>query len=467
MTVAKSTVKPGTTFELSEMENSMVPYPVLQYTLIYKDTEQDNSSGVNKVEILKDSFERLTQLYPIVLGHKERVDNRNIIVVSEDDLLKQRIFIHQELSIAADEFAKIKCRRDLWPANVDTLLKQRTADTECLIAADVVCFKDGYLLTLSTSHIVADVSGLLILLEQWASIARKMANAMDAPPASLEIMPDREIDFDHAGFWQKLISYPKDDHPHISYVKEQDCGETSQITKFVKDYYGSGARNGDRDTLDMRVLHVSGKNIERLGASFNTGDRRRLHGVQILYALFWQRYVANNLLLRGAEADHSQTVFLNIIHNVRNITSAPDYVGNAVAPVYVHATVGDILTRPIIETAHLIKSHINSITPGATAQCAKVINNPNDLFLPKLMYLQRHPESGLVLSNASRFPFFALDFGIGKAIGVHFGKVAVESSASWVPHIDGGVELYFGAKDDIYNMLKNDAAFTEYLDFEN
>ncbi|KAJ1794658.1 hypothetical protein LPJ59_004486, partial [Coemansia sp. RSA 2399] len=414
-----------------------------------------------------DSFGRLTQLYPILLGHKERVDNKNIIVVSDDDLSKHRFFVHYEPDITADEFAKIRCRRDLWPAEVDRLLKERTADTECLIAVVVVCLKDGYILSLSTSHIVADVSGLFILLEQWASIAKKIAaHTRDTPLDVSQIMPGREIDFDRARFWQKLTAHPKDEHPHVAYVRQQDIGDITQLSRLIHDYYSTGARGRDRSALDLRVLHVSGKNIDRLGAEFNT-DMRSLHGVQVFYALFWQRYVANRLLLRGAETDYSRTVYLNILHNVRGIAPAPDYVGNAVSPVFVRTTVGELLTKPVIETAHLIKSHINMITPGATVQCAETVNDPNSTFMPKLMHLQRHPESGLTLSNASRFPFFDLDFGVGKVTGVHCGKVAVEDMASWVPHVDGGVELYFGAKGGIYNMLKNDPEFSEYVDFEN
>ncbi|KAJ2860655.1 hypothetical protein GGI22_002657 [Coemansia erecta] len=445
----------------------MVQYPVLQYTLSFKASEQDNSGQVSKINLLKDSFNRLTQLYPIVLGHKERVDNKNIITISEEDLSKHRFFVHHEPDITADEFAKIRCCRDLWPAKVDRLLRERTADTECLIAVVVVCFKDGYILSLSTSHIVADVSGLFILLEQWASIARKIAaHARDTPLDVSQIMPEREIDFDHTRFWQRLAAHPKDEHPHITYVRQQDIGDITQISKLVHDYYSTGARGGDRTALGLRVLHVSGKNIAKLGAKFNT-DKHLLHGVQLFYAVFWQRYVANSLLLRGAETDHSQTVFLNIIHNVRGIAPAPDYVGNAVGPVFVRTTIGELLTKPVIETAHLIKLHINTITPGATVQCAETMNDPNSTFIPKLMYLQRHPESNLTLSNASRLPFFDLDFGLGKVTGVHCGKVAVEGMTSWVPHADGGVELYFGAKDDIYNMLKNDSEFSEYVDFEN
>ncbi|KAJ2522464.1 hypothetical protein H4217_000718, partial [Coemansia sp. RSA 1939] len=179
MTVDETTVKPGTVFELCEMENSMVPYPVLQYSLVYRTSEQEAQRSIDVVKILKDSFNRLTQLYPIALGHRERIDNKNVIIVSREDLLEQRVFVHQESDISSEDFELVRCRRDLWPADVDRLLKERTADTSSLISAVVVCFKNGsgYLLSLSMSHIVADVSGMLILLEQWASIARKMIAA--------------------------------------------------------------------------------------------------------------------------------------------------------------------------------------------------------------------------------------------------------------------------------------------------
>ncbi|KAJ2761616.1 hypothetical protein H4S06_001109 [Coemansia sp. BCRC 34490] len=477
MTVDETTVKPGTVFELCEMENSMVPYPVLQYSLVYRTSEQETQRNTDVVKILKDSFNRLTQLYPIVLGHKERIDNKNVIVVSREDLLEQRVFVHEESDISSEDFELVRCRRDLWPADVDRLLKERTADTSSLISAVVVCFKNGsgYLLSLSMSHIVADVSGMLILLEQWASIARKMIAARiadDGKYAESEIMPDRAIDFGHARFWEKLSAHPKDDHPHITYVERQDCscdGDIGRLAKWAKEYYGSGAHNGDRTNLELRVLHVSSQSIEKMRLGFNTdsGGKRPLHGIQIFYALFWQRYVAKCLQLRNADIDHSQPVFLNIIHNVRGLTPAPDYVGNAVSPVYVRTTVGELLENPVIETANLIKSHINSITPGATVQCAEAVNNPSNPFVPKLMYLQRHQESGLVISNASRFPFFDLDFGIGKATGVHCGKLAVEGMSSWVPHSDGGVELYFGAKDGICTLLKDDPVFAEYVEFSN
>ncbi|KAJ2559957.1 hypothetical protein EV175_000070 [Coemansia sp. RSA 1933] len=469
-----SSVSPGTTFELCDMESSMVPYPILQYTLVFKESDELGSrNSTNKVKVLKDSFSRLTQLYPIVLGHREHENDRNKIIVSEEDLSKERFFVHHEPSIAVDEFEKIRCRRDLWPVEVDRLLRERVEDVECLFTANVVCFKDnsGYLLSLSASHIVADVSAFMILLSQWASIARKITQAAD-DGASLDvsqIMPDNEIDFDHVGFWNKLVAHPKDDHPYVLHINSQDCGDISQIAAKVREYFTTGAYNGDRSTLSMRVLHISGKNLERMSAKYNVADdnERPLHGVHIFYALLWQRHIANNLLLRGTEADHSQLVYLNLIHDIRRITPAPNYVGNAVSPVCVYSTVEDVLTKPIIETARMIKSYINSITPGAVVHCSKALAETNGVFLPKLMYLQRHPESKLVISNASRIPFFTLDFGIGKVIGLHSGKIPVEGMSSWVPHSDGGVELYYGENDGIYNLLKNDPEFAEFVDFEN
>ncbi|KAI9504784.1 hypothetical protein GGI25_002862 [Coemansia spiralis] len=451
----------STTFELCEMENNQGPFKILQYSFVFRDSK---ASGDLQATWLKSSFDRLTQLYPIMLGHRERVGNRNIVVVSAEDLQKEKFIVHQERGMTVDDFDKIKYCRDLWPPAMATLLKDRTSDIECFSFVVVVCFRDGYLVSLSVSHLLSDVSGMITLLHQWGSIARQV---LEGKSRVEEMLPDREIDFDHARFWQRLAAHPPEVHPHVAYTRQRNYGNANELMAKAMEFINSGVRGVGGDTLATRVLHVSAARIAKISERFNNG-KQPLHGVQIFYAIFWQRYVATVQQLCQEEMDiYNEPIFLNMICNVRRVTDTPNHVGNAVTPVYVRSTLDDLLTKPIIETAYLIKSFINSVTPGAAAYFATVFNDPSDPFVPTVIYEQRKLVSGLTISNASRLPFLDIDLGCGKPTSVLCGTVPTEGLTTWVPNANGGADIYLGAKDNTYELLKSDPVLSKYVDFMN
>ncbi|KAJ2528915.1 hypothetical protein GGH20_002443 [Coemansia sp. RSA 1937] len=149
------------------------------------------------------------------------------------------------------------------------------------------------------------------------------------------------------------------------------------------------------------------------------------------------------------------------------LVSSPDYVGNGVSTAYVSSTITEIIETPVIELAHKIKPFINSVTPGAAVHMAEAICDTESMFAVKAVYICSTAASHMTISNASRMPFYDIDFGLGKPEAVIWGSRPTEGMSSWLPNKDGGVVINFGIKDDIYNALKRDRGLNDFVSFVN
>ncbi|KAJ2280239.1 hypothetical protein EV176_001106 [Coemansia sp. RSA 451] len=450
-------------FELCPIEGSQGTFKILQYSLLYADNHILAGSNPDS-QWLVQAFDMLTKHYPITLGHRVQLPDKNIIVVSQDDRMKQRVYQHAEnLSVA--EFDEIKYHRNLWPPALDQLLSEKTANIDCLTSAVITRLKNGYLITLSVSHIVADAAGVAVLLHQWASLAKQLFPGGSNSHGN--IMPKLPVDFDHTGYWKKLKSYPSNSHPYVDHVQGQDFGNLDDIQTKLASYYKTGTLE-DKEALSMRVLCVSAADIANIAKQFNPASATSpLHGVQILYALLWQRYVMAALGVCSTARNYKAPTFLNLLHNTRSLVSSPDYVGNGVSTAYVSSTITEIIETPVIELAHKIKPFINSVTPGAAVHMAEAICDTESMFAVKAVYICSTAASHMTISNASRMPFYDIDFGLGKPEAVIWGSRPTEGMSSWLPNKDGGVVINFGIKDDIYNALKRDRGLNDFVSFVN
>ncbi|KAJ2312116.1 hypothetical protein H4S02_006574 [Coemansia sp. RSA 2611] len=452
------------TFELNPIEGSHGTFKILQYSLLYADTRSKEARAASNSQWLVESFRRLTELYPISLGHRVQLPDQNIIIVSRDDRAKQRIYQHTEPQMTIGEFDRIKYRRDLWPPALNRLLSERTSDIDCLISAAIVYLQDGYLITLSVSHIIADASGAATLLQQWASLAAQHHSRSKDSISSL--VPQAAIDFDHPAFWSRLTAYPPDTHPYVDYIETQDFGSLDDIQSKLATYYKTGTLDNEKN-LSMRVLHVSTVNIAKIAEQYNIDpEYRPLHGVQILYALLWQRYVLAALAASPTKPAGNAPIFLNLLHNTRSLVSCPNYVGNGVSTAYISLTIDSIATILVLELAHKIKPFVNSITPGAAVHMAKAISDPNSMFTLKAVYVCSLAASHMTISNASRMPFYDIDFGLGTPLAVLWGTRPTEGMSSWLPHKDG-IDINFGLNNAVYAILKKDRILGEFIDFLN
>ncbi|KAJ2771603.1 hypothetical protein IWQ56_001715, partial [Coemansia nantahalensis] len=394
----------------------------------------------------------LTELYPLSLGRRVQLADREVIVVSAGDRLKQRFFSHAEPTVTVAELDSAKFRRDRWPPALDALLSARTADSDSLISGAVVRLADGFLVTLSVSHLITDGVGIVILLQQWAALAATGAAAVP-------------VDYDHPGFWKRLTAHPADVHPYVAYTAEQDYGPLDGIRARLGTLHKTGSLDG-KQALGMRVFHVSGDSIARLAARHNTDPGERpLHGAQLMYALLWQRYVAAVLGARPTETGPHDAIFLNLMHNVRGLVGAEHYVGNAVGTVFVPSTIEELRSLSVSALARKIKPFVNSVTPGATVDLYTASADTSSEFVLKATLKMSTPEACLTISNISRLPFLEIDFGLGAPMAVLCGMYPIENMAIWLPNRSGGVDIHFGLKDDVYAALRADEVLAEYVQF--
>ncbi|KAJ2744838.1 hypothetical protein GGI20_002647 [Coemansia sp. BCRC 34301] len=449
-------------FELCPLEQAQGTYAIIQNSLLYSSMQLGCKGGAPLLAAIQSAFERLLELYPILRGHQVQLPTGNIISTAADSSKPGPLFETCEApEMTVSEFAKVKFHCDQWPAAINEALKKRTADLERLIAGTVTRFADGYLVTLSVNHIVADGAAIFLLLRQWASLAKNST-----------LLPELPIDFDHPAFWAKLTAHPQDTHPLVDYVKSKDFGDLSAIQAKLNTLYATGSLDGSQ-TLNMRVLHVSPAAIEAIGKAFNTEAALQsgypaIHGAQILYALLWQRYVAAVVEMHAeSETAYTLPIFLTMMYGLRSITPAPDYIGNAVGSVIVPCETRDVLSMPTIDLARLIKEHLGKITPGTVVHYLNEAFGGDGSFLVKNIYLFARTESRISISNRSRLAFFDIDFGHGKPIALLNGTRPVDGLASWMPGRDGGIDIHYGLKDDIYAVLKRDSILREFVEFVN
>ncbi|KAJ2834042.1 hypothetical protein GGI24_000590 [Coemansia furcata] len=452
----------GNVFELCPFEQIRDTYMVIQYALLYRNTNLLQERGTHPFSSIQAAFERLLDLYPILRGHRVKLPDRTIIATSDNTKHGPRFEIIDASQMTVDEFEKVRFYREQWPTEVDKALKSRTADVDRLIAGTVVSFADGYLVGLSVSHIVADGVGAYLILRQWASLAQKLAANDD-----MSAIPDFPIDFDHPAFWAKLEAHPHTPHPFVEYASRLDLGDLTALQAKIATWHKTGSFNG-ADTLATRVLCVSPAAIDAIANEYNipSDSRPAVHGAQILYALMWQRYVATVVeMQRESETAYTLPVFLMIVGSLRQMTPAPDYIGNAFGTVLVPCDTRDVLTLPVIDLARLVKEHLRQLTPGGSAHYINEACKGDGIFLTKNVYLCNRAESQVSISNVSRLEFFDTSFGHGKPIAFHFGSNLAEGTMAWMPNADGGIDIHYGLKDGFYNVLKCDSVLNKFIEF--
>ncbi|KAJ2067730.1 hypothetical protein GGI08_001227, partial [Coemansia sp. S2] len=132
----------GEIFELCPFELSRGTQQVLQYMLLYRNTQLLQEQGTRPFSSIQAAFERLLDLYPILRGYQVKLPDRNIIATGDSSKPGPLFEIIDASQMTVDEFEKIQFHRDQWPAEVDNALKSRLADGDRLIAGTVVSFAD-------------------------------------------------------------------------------------------------------------------------------------------------------------------------------------------------------------------------------------------------------------------------------------------------------------------------------------
>ncbi|KAJ1957379.1 hypothetical protein GGI12_005043 [Dipsacomyces acuminosporus] len=444
-----------TTFQLEPIERIRENLKVLQYIFLFKDpTETSDTQPPLSFERFRSSFEKLLEHYPILQGHIDTSAGARTIRVSEDDLKKQLFTGHTDNDLSAESFQEVRYHRELWPGAIRKLITDGiTKDPNKLCSAIVVRLANGWLATLGVSHVLADTAGVSILLEQWSSLSKD---------GKLK----RGVNFDRVSFWNKLTNPATPGiHPFYTLVSEVDA--TGVKLPAGKKPRGIVTRlvYGGKQTFEC-ILHVPRHKIDQISSDFNSKDsgEKPIHGVQILYAILWQRYVVAARKAHQTPVSDNEKTFMNIIHNGRYLVDGcADYVGTCTCPMPIGIDSKEIASKPVIELAKYVKSRIRTCTPGIAAHYAKErADIESNIFLFNAMLINK-PESKLILSNVSRLPFFDIDFGAGTPEFALLGNIEVNELSTWMPLKDGGVDIYLGIEEDVLEALASDELFTEYI----
>ncbi|KAJ1965757.1 hypothetical protein GGI12_000549 [Dipsacomyces acuminosporus] len=442
-----------TVFPLTPLEAVRDNLRVLQVSLLFKDPP--TASEPASIERLKSSFDMLVEFYPILRGHAEESEGEITVQLNANDVKKELFTSHIESGMAVGEFESIKYRREQWPAAINKLATKATVpNMDKLASAIVARLTDGYVVTLSVSHLLVDVAGISILFEQWASLTK-------------DGRLSRRVDFDHERFWNKFINPLKPDI-HTVYKLTQGVDLTQ-----IRIPEGMGAKQFNTESvLEGRepaacVLHIPKAKLDEVATEFNKGnDGKPVHGVQLFYALLWQRYVmaARNSHQTPPPGDNEKTYMCILINARHLLEDCSDYIGIAVSSTMAGVDSKDILAQPVRELAMLCKTYIHDVTHGAVAQLAmEIARADGDLFKIN-MFMKSKPESRLTISNVSRLPFLDTDFGNGTPEASLWGTLRMGDSSIWMPLKDGGVDVYLGLDTGMLEELAKDEVLAQYCE---
>ncbi|KAJ1958811.1 hypothetical protein GGI12_004651 [Dipsacomyces acuminosporus] len=448
---------------LTPVESIQGTYKMIQPILLFKDPrideKMDFADSSISVEQLKGSSEKLIEFYPLLQGHIDPLlsDGVKTVQISEEDKEKQLFTSIIEDRLSVEEFLEIKYRRELWPVSIEKHLSEEAKpDLNKLALATVVRFKNGYLISLAINHILSDSAGVSILLQQWGSLSRDGRLV-------------REVDFGYERYWSRLMSVDTPDaHPLHEHTKRIDDDQV-EAAKDMLVMLLQNHTTSEAGKVTPCILHVPKEKLDQLALDFNKDclDGKPMHGIQILYTLLWQRYVAAiRLAYKLPQMEADEMVYLNILHNTRKLVGGcDDYIGNSVTPKLVAISSKEFSEMPTIRLARYVKSHINTITPGAAADYSKELSRPDYDLLVRTMILLQRSECRYQISNLSRFPFFDIDFGNGTPEAMLWGNKYVLSNSIWLPLKDGGVDIYLGLEEPMLHVLPDDKILSKYCQF--
>jgi hypothetical protein len=234
-------------------------------------------------------------------------------------------------------------------------------------------------IALNMAHVVADGYGYLLFMIAWAARAR----GADAPSPNC----DRSILSAPQARTAGARRFPPGNLPHSGFVLlERDA-------------------RAPRLRFEERMRSVSGAEWQRGPGS------QRVSFNDLLCASLWKEMIAS-------EPDELTTFicYVDIRRHVPRL--GPLYFGNAILSAAVTEVAGVVRASPVAELASRIRDAVRAVPERIGAALAELETLRAAHGLEVVPRLRTFSPSGLAVTNMSRAPFAAVDFGAGPPIGI-------------------------------------------------
>ncbi|XP_047331730.1 spermidine hydroxycinnamoyl transferase-like [Impatiens glandulifera] len=376
-------------------------YPIHTPTIYFYRSPNSFSSFPIMVEILKHSLSKALVIFYPFAGRLQWT-HRNRVQLNCNSLGAH--LLEAETDARIDDFAPdyrpTSAVRDLIPY-VDY---SRPIEDLPQVLVQLTKFScGGVSLGLVLSHFLADGQSALHFISEWVRIARG-----EGP----EYMP----------FLDRTVLMVQDEEEDLLPADHFDGSDYKQPPLMI------GSLMNNIEESDVLMLRLSKEQIDKLRSKANE-EKKRLGDLDRGFTRF--EVVAGHMWRTASKARkhiETQETALRVVVNFRNRVKPPlpkFFFGNAVLPVVVSSTSGELVSMPLSYVASKIRAATEKVTDEYVKRATVFLSNQEDL--SQWRYLH-------VINGSNQ--------------GVFYGNPNMDIT-SWLtlPHNEGGTDFGWGEED--------------------
>ncbi|CAI9115641.1 OLC1v1016605C1 [Oldenlandia corymbosa var. corymbosa] len=259
--------------------------------------------------------------------------------------------------------------------------------------------------------------------------------------------------------WVKIARREKsDDHPFLDRTVLQEFEKDHRRILPSPDFFCLPVLLGSSDNLEERkkvtatfMLKLSKEQIQALKSKANeiNGQDSRVSGCRYRYPFTRIEAVCAHIwkcvsLARGLKSEQETVLFVSV--DFRNRVNPPlpkRYFGNAVIPLPVLSTVGELLSNPLSYISRKIRTEIENVCDDTVRAYLNRIKNIPDISTMRYSHIVGNTQGAffgnpnLLITSWVGLPIFGANFGWGNEIFLGPGALGYDGRFAIIPSQNG------------------------------
>ncbi|KAJ2755103.1 hypothetical protein GGI19_001917 [Coemansia pectinata] len=469
-------------FELSSIDIAQGDADI-NFVLYYYGASKRHKKRRLPVSCLKASLISAVQQFPIMLGRAVATSDSGLkVVVDPKDLNWPDI---TEASVGNMSIASLQRNGFVWshwPRAADTIdLVQRPSQP--MVGVHIVRYVCGGIsVHIKIRHLIVDGNGTWRFYSAWARICqnackkfggRLLVCSQDEPPLlsrsamfSKLLPPVPSQDTENAG--ARVAGYIDEMSQFFDRVAECRLHASSLTSAHKYDYSVRKFILTHEAITRLKVVHGQLANCSPEHMSFV-----RAHNItyvstnDLVCSVFWRAITRAHYALDPSDPN----TCMMLACDMRSRIGLPQtYTGNASFPLIMHMDKSQMQRHTITDTATWIRQQLSILTPAYVRHMSTFMASPEAL--QKLISIFHPSNSFFSASIINGFPMFDMvDFGFGKPVHIDIPSYITPGFSLWMPTRPTAqsvkvptTAIDIALREDIYQLLINDAEFSEYLE---
>ncbi|KAJ2784533.1 hypothetical protein H4R18_001073 [Coemansia javaensis] len=467
----------------------------IPFTYYFKNTNADPGAPFMPSGMLRASFLRALQEFPIFAGHLVfNSAGRGFVVVDKDNLNMPE-YIESQSQV---HYRFLEAARFSWDAVPHEVVTVNTCTTRGksgiikLLNVHVVRLRNnsGLILFVSTPHYIVDGVGYTEFMTRWAELCRWMASGSVAEP------PSRDCIFDRRAIVRALPDAEEDIGPTASRIYKARSLLGHFIASLSPESLGDFLAEGLRMIpSEAHTFYISREAIEilRAQAYARCADSPRLSDNDIITALtshvvakgirtdaerpenqgLWtraKRAAARAIL--GNAGEFMTMVIADIRPRLKKLGEAR-YAGGSVSGFPVFHPMDELARGTdfygmLAAAGGRIRACVNGLTAPYIRGINRVLDEDPKMYAHAWAQIMMRPQT-LLITNQTRFGLYGCDFGAGAPRWVGGMPTFATNMACILPmdHPSDGYNVYLSAEKQIMRCVLEDEVWAAHTRFVN